>query len=130
MSHRPVPALRYCRDLASGFVLRSVPGTLRSRSGWPRCRFYRLAERERELRERAHPYQRPGYLAAAEAARRFTSALQDAGGDLPTVAATADVFVPADLAALPTADLVVTDVPHGEQTIWEDAAPPAGEALP
>lgn len=35
----------------------------------------------------------------------------------------------AELAALPTADLEVTDLPYGEQTTRPGAAPPAGEAL-
>ena len=37
--------------------------------------------------------------------------------------------MPAELAALPTADLEVTDLTYGEQTTWPGAAPPAGEAL-
>jgi hypothetical protein len=124
VSHRPVPAPSGYRDLASGFVPRSAPGSPALPVRLAQVLFLRCAAHLPVTLRR----QRPGYL-AAEVARRFASALQDVGGDLSTVAATADVFVPAGLAALPTADLVVTDLPYGEQTTWQGVAPPAGEAL-
>jgi hypothetical protein len=89
-----------------------------------------LAERERDLRARAATYGKPGYVEAADAARRLAQELRAAGGDLPSVAAVADAFDPAALAALPAADLVITDVPYRQQTSWQGAAPPGDEVLP
>jgi hypothetical protein len=88
-----------------------------------------LAEREQELRARAAAYGKPGYVEAADAARRLAQELAAGGGDLPSVGAVADVFDPAALAALPAADLVITDVPYGQQTSWQGLAPPEDEAL-
>jgi hypothetical protein len=81
-----------------------------------------LAERERELRERAVRYGKPSYLEAAQAALRLAEQLRETGGDLPGITQRADIFDPAALATLPTADLVITDVPYGEQTAWQSSA--------
>ena len=88
-----------------------------------------LAERERELRQLATTYGKPGYTEAADAARRLAGELRAAGGDLPSAVATVDVFDPAGLAQLPTADLVITDVPYGERTCWQGVAPPGDDVL-
>jgi 23S rRNA G2445 N2-methylase RlmL len=89
----------------------------------------RLAERERELRQLAAMYGKPGYTEAASAARRLAGELRAAGGDLPSAVAAVDVFGPVGLAQLPTADLVITDVPYGEQTSWQGSAPPGDDVL-
>ena len=88
-----------------------------------------LAERERELLGRAAQHGKEDYAERAAAARRLAAELQEAGGDLPGAAVVADVFDPVALAALPAADLVITDVPYGEQTSWQGSAPAAQDAL-
>lgn len=80
-----------------------------------------LEARARVLEERAQRFDKPSYLDAAAAARRLGGGLAAAGGPLPSVVRRADVFDRADLAAVTTAaapDIVITDVPYGEQTSW------------
>jgi len=112
-----------CSDISAGAVALAA-GNLALLTGAG------LAERERDLRERAVRYGKPGYLEAARAARRLAGQLRETGGDLPGSAERADVFDPAGLAALPAADLVITDVPYGEQTSWQGPAGPDDQPLP
>lgn len=99
-----------------------------------------LAARERELLGLADLHGRPSHRAAAEAARRLAA---DAAAEPRTVTATASVFDLDGLrrlAAEHRPDVVLTDVPYGEQTDWvdgpSDAEPIAamaaalGEVLP
>jgi len=75
-----------------------------------------LAEREAELRSRAAEFGKPGYATAADAAHRLAVRMT---ADLPSTASVGDAFDPAPCPA----DLVLTDVPYGEQTSWLGAAP-------
>jgi 23S rRNA (guanine2535-N1)-methyltransferase len=88
-----------------------------------------LEGRERELLGRASEFGKQEYAERAAAARRLYEVLQASGGDLPGSAVRADVFDPAALAALPPADLVITDAPYGDQTEWQGTAPAAGNPL-
>ncbi|MBB5828977.1 hypothetical protein HDA31_005166 [Micromonospora carbonacea subsp. aurantiaca] len=80
-----------------------------------------LAARAAELTERARRFDKPGYAEAAAAAGRLSRRLEAAGGPLPYAVRQADVFDPTALASAvggSEPDLVVTDVPYGEQTEW------------
>jgi 23S rRNA G2445 N2-methylase RlmL len=84
-----------------------------------------LAAREAELREKAASLAKEGYLLAADAARALAAELKVAGGDLPALAAVADVRSPQALRAIlpePPPDVVVTDLPYGDQTQWRGAS--------
>ncbi|EEP73347.1 rRNA methyltransferase aviRa [Micromonospora sp. ATCC 39149] len=90
-----------------------------------------LDTRARELAQRAEAFDKPHYAEAAAAAHRLRARLDAAGGPLPYAVRRADVF---DRVALTeavagmTPDLVVTDLPYGEQTSWQGER--AGEGLP
>ncbi|WP_043635612.1 rRNA methyltransferase [Nonomuraea candida] len=94
-----------------------------------------LAGRAAELDERAARFGRPSYEAAARAARELAAALAAGGGDVPHAVRRADVF---DAEALRRAldgdppaaapDIVITDVPYGEQTHWRGPGAAAGIA--
>lgn len=80
-----------------------------------------LAARAVQLTERAQRFGKPSYAAASAAAGRLSLRLKAAGGPLPYAVRQADVFDPTALAAAvgdSEPDLVVTDVPYGEQTEW------------
>lgn len=79
-----------------------------------------LAEREEELRRAARDFGRVEFVERAETARGLAQGLAAAGGDLLHASWCADVF---ELTEHVDADLVVTDVPYGELTSWEGAAP-------
>ena len=84
-----------------------------------------LADRARTQRARAAEFEKPGYADAADAAERLAVLLDAHGGDLPTRVVHANALDPASLAgALPPSapDLVITDVPYGQQTAWIDPA--------
>jgi 23S rRNA (guanine2535-N1)-methyltransferase len=88
-----------------------------------------LAEREQELLTRAAEFDKPGHADAAAAARRLAARLA-AGGDVAARAAVADALDPVSLTAAlgtSTPDLVITDVPYGQQTAWVGPGP-AGDA--
>ncbi len=78
-----------------------------------------LRRREAVLRERAAAFGKPGYLDAADAAARLRAQLADSGGDLPYTCEVADVFT----AEAKPADVVICDVPYGEQTQWRGSPP-------
>jgi hypothetical protein len=84
-----------------------------------------LAERERELRDRAERFGKPGYLDAAESAIRLATRLRAAGGDLEVSTAVVDLFAPEAYEA----DLVIGDVPYGVQTTWRGATPAEGDPV-
>ncbi|MER7208091.1 rRNA methyltransferase [Streptosporangium sp. NPDC000239] len=80
-----------------------------------------MERRARVLEERAGRFGKPGYLDAAASARRLGGRLTREGGALPTTVSRADVFRPAELAAVVSTaapDIVITDVPYEEQTSW------------
>ena len=79
-----------------------------------------LVAREEELRRSARDFGRPAFVERAEAARELAEGLAARGGDLPHEVVLADVF---ELSRPVRADLVITDVPYGEMTSWEGAAP-------
>ncbi|WP_067832232.1 rRNA methyltransferase [Actinomadura kijaniata] len=83
-----------------------------------------LEERAKALEDRAERFGKPSYLEAAEAARRLSASLAAQGGRLPTTAHRANVFDPTALRTTlggTTPDIVITDIPYGEQTTWQDA---------
>lgn len=83
-----------------------------------------LADRARIQRERAAEFDKPSYADAAAAAERLAGLLDANGGDLPTRVTRANALDPTSLAAAlpPSApDLVITDVPYGQQTAWIDS---------
>jgi 23S rRNA G2445 N2-methylase RlmL len=88
-----------------------------------------LGERERELAESATRFGKEEFTDRAAAAQRLAAALRAGGGDLPSVALVADAFDPAALAPVPAADLVITDVPYGDQTSWQGSVPAADDTL-
>lgn len=74
-----------------------------------------------ELRARAERLGKPAYLDAAAAAQRLARELAQRGGALPSGVARADVFDPDQLRHVldgQRPNLVITDVPYGEQTSW------------
>ncbi|MEV0590036.1 rRNA methyltransferase [Nonomuraea cavernae] len=80
-----------------------------------------LAARAAELDVRAARFDKPSYASAAHAARRLATELDASGGDVPHALWQADVFGP-DLLQRTldqrAPDIVITDVPYGEQTSW------------
>ncbi|MDX6738316.1 rRNA methyltransferase [Actinocorallia sp. A-T 12471] len=89
-----------------------------------------LKARAAEQLERAERFGKTSYAEAAEAAERIARELKARGGDLPHSVSRADVFDPDRLAAVVaerTPDIVITDVPYGEQTDW--SGPHAGEGV-
>jgi hypothetical protein len=90
-----------------------------------------LAARAAELAERAERFGKPGYAEAAAAAGRLATRLAADGGPVPHFVRRADALAPAELAAAMAGyepDLVITDLPYGEQTVWQGSR--AGEGLP
>jgi 23S rRNA (guanine2535-N1)-methyltransferase len=90
-----------------------------------------LAARAAERRELSARFDKPGYLAAADAADRLAARLTADGGALPWAAERADVFDPRALAAVvgdAAPDVVFADVPYGEQTHWGGGVP--GDPIP
>lgn len=80
-----------------------------------------MAARADELRARGERLDRPHSLAAAAGAQRLARRLAADGGALPRRVAQADVFDPAQLRRALDGrrpDIVITDVPYGEQTRW------------
>lgn len=77
--------------------------------------------RSADLRERAGRLDKPRYSATAAAAQRLAHRLAERGGPLAHSVAQADVFDPDQLRralAGHRPDMVITDVPYGERTIW------------
>jgi hypothetical protein len=90
-----------------------------------------LQERAAELDARAEEFGKPSYREAAESARRLGRTLAEDGGPLPVGVRRANAFDREELAAAVAAtgvvpDLVLTDVPYGEQTDWLGADDDAG----
>ncbi|GII77055.1 hypothetical protein Sru01_20370 [Sphaerisporangium rufum] len=79
-----------------------------------------LTARADHLDGLAERWGKPSYAAAAQAAGRLRRRLSADGGDVPTAVRHADVFDPDVLEMLGGArpDIVITDVPYGEQTSW------------
>jgi tRNA G10 N-methylase Trm11 len=80
-----------------------------------------LSVRNTELHERAERFGKPSYARASEAARRLGDRLAAQGGPLPHTVAQADVFEPERLRRVldgQKPDVVITDIPYGEQTAW------------
>ncbi|MEU6410934.1 rRNA methyltransferase [Microbispora sp. NPDC046933] len=80
-----------------------------------------LLARAAHLAEQAERLGRASYTAAAEAAHRIARTLCADGGDLPHAACQADVFDADRLRQIlggHRPDIVITDVPYGEQTSW------------
>lgn len=93
----------------------------------------RLSQRRAALHELAERFGKPSHARAVEAADRLASL---PGGAPELTCGVADVLDPAALAGLlgdATPDIVVTDLPYGEQTGWHggvsDELPPAESAL-
>ncbi|MFC4032395.1 rRNA methyltransferase [Streptomyces polygonati] len=85
-----------------------------------------LAARERERLEQSERFAKPAYREAARAARRLADLLTANGGGLPWSADPADVFDPRALAAVvagASPDVVLADLPYGEQTHWGGGVP-------
>ncbi|MCF6467925.1 rRNA methyltransferase [Nonomuraea sp. MG754425] len=88
-----------------------------------------LAARAADLEERAARFGKPAYDSAARAARRLAAGLDAAGGDVPHAVRQADALDPAQLQRAlghHTPDIVITDVPYGEQTHWHGPSAAAG----
>lgn len=80
-----------------------------------------LAARAAHLAEQAERWGRASHTAAAEAAERIARTLSADGGDVPYAAHRADVFDAErlrDVLGGRRPDVVITDVPYGEQTSW------------
>lgn len=88
-----------------------------------------LEERARELEDSAVRFEKPEFGSRAAAARRLGATLRAGGGDLPSATMAADALNLAALAEVPAADLVITDVPYGDQTSWQGLASTADDAL-
>ncbi|MDP9863626.1 MULTISPECIES: rRNA methyltransferase [Streptosporangium] len=90
-----------------------------------------LRARAAELNDRADRFGKPGYAEAAEAAGRLAGRLAADGGPVPYALRQADVFDRAGLAAAIAGhrpDVVITDPPYSEQTVWQGSR--ADEGLP
>ncbi|MFF2044462.1 rRNA methyltransferase [Kitasatospora sp. NPDC058170] len=88
-----------------------------------------LALRAQVLEERAERFGKPSYLEAADSARRLADGLARDGGRLPAEVRRANAFDREDLAEAVEGrvpDIVITDVPYGEQTGWLGAEGEAG----
>jgi len=88
-----------------------------------------LDARAEELRARAERLGKPAYLDAAAAAQRLARRLARDGGTLPYDVARADVFDTGHLRRVLKhrhPNLVITDVPYGEQTSWVGATGATG----
>ncbi|QYC45966.1 23S rRNA (guanine(2535)-N(1))-methyltransferase [Nonomuraea coxensis DSM 45129] len=88
-----------------------------------------LETRAADLEARSARFDKAAYGSAAQAARRLAVELDAAGGDVPHAVRQADVF---DTDQLQRAlghrapDIVITDVPYGEQTQWRGRGATAG----
>jgi 23S rRNA (guanine2535-N1)-methyltransferase len=90
-----------------------------------------LGERAAELTDLADRFDKPSYEAKAAAAARLARQLTRTGGDVPSVAGVADAFDSGQLVPVlggRTPQMVITDVPYGEQTDW--AGPAVGAGVP
>jgi hypothetical protein len=90
-----------------------------------------LTARAAELADLAHRFDKPSYTESARAAGRLAQQLSDDGGDVASTVHLADAFDTAQLAAAldgRAPQMVITDVPYGEQTDWQGAN--AGEGTP
>ncbi|MDH2430883.1 rRNA methyltransferase [Sphaerisporangium sp. TRM90804] len=90
-----------------------------------------LAARAADLRARAARFGKPAYDSAAQAAHRLAAGLDAAGGDLPHAVCQADALDPVQLRRAlghRAPDIVITDVPYGEQTHWHGPGAAAGVA--
>jgi hypothetical protein len=88
-----------------------------------------LIAREKELAARAERFAKPSYLDTAQAAHRLSAELTRQGGPLPVRVREANAFDRQDLAAVVAGgrpDVVLTDIPYGEQTAWLGAHDDAG----
>lgn len=80
-----------------------------------------LEDRSEELRSRAERLDKPAYLEVAAAAKRLAARLDEGGGPLPHRVARADALNASQLARAlhgHRPNLVITDIPYGEQTSW------------
>ncbi|HEX4812307.1 MAG TPA: rRNA methyltransferase [Nonomuraea sp.] len=120
--HRPRIAAVLASDLDPGALsLAERNLTLLSRDG--------LTARAADLQARAARFDKPAYGAAAHAAGRHATELDAAGGDVPYAVRQADVFDPDQLQRAlghQAPDIVITDVPYGEQTHWRGPGAAAG----
>jgi tRNA G10 N-methylase Trm11 len=90
-----------------------------------------LSLRSAELEERAERFDKASYARAAEAAERLGRRLAAEGGPMPHAVGRADVFDPEQLRRAldgQRPQVVITDVPYGEQTAWGGAGADAGLA--
>ncbi|GAA4208675.1 hypothetical protein GCM10022252_74140 [Streptosporangium oxazolinicum] len=88
-----------------------------------------LTARAADLRARAARFDKPAYDSAAHAAHRLATELDAAGGDIPHAVRQADVFDPDQLQRTfghHAPDIVITDIPYGEQTHWGGPSATAG----
>lgn len=91
-----------------------------------------LAQRRDELRRLFDEHHKAGHAEAAEASIRLADQLRAGGGDLPARAIRVDVFDPGRLGlavADDAPDLVVTDMPYGDQARWGGSLPTDVEPL-
>ncbi|AOS62787.1 rRNA methyltransferase [Actinoalloteichus hymeniacidonis] len=81
-----------------------------------------LRARAGRLHEQAAEFDKPAYALAAEAAGRLAGLLLAGGGDLRAEVRRADALDPDALGGVvegfPPVDLVLADLPYGEQTRW------------
>ncbi|WP_430788723.1 rRNA methyltransferase [Actinoplanes sp. G11-F43] len=90
-----------------------------------------LRARTAELSDLATRFGKPSHAGAVEAAGRLTRRLTAGGGDLLSSANVADALDPVQLAVALGGNrpqVVLTDVPYGEQTVWQGDQADAGIA--
>jgi len=88
-----------------------------------------LAERATELSRLEQLHGKESHRAAAQAAAGLAAGLASKGGDLPAVVEPVDALDPAACATFARRvrpDVVITDVPYGEQTQWTTTHGTAG----
>lgn len=88
-----------------------------------------MEARSEELCARAGRLGKPAYLDAAASAQRLARRLAEDGGALPHGVAQADVFNSEQLRRAldgQRPNLVITDIPYGEQTSWDGPHAAAG----
>ncbi|WP_434742104.1 rRNA methyltransferase [Micromonospora sp. SH-82] len=122
------------RDRIAGLVASDIAdGPLRlARANLALLTAEGMRKRRAELEDMARRFGRPSYAQSAEAARRLQELLSRSGADLPHVVGQADALDRQQVTDLLTdmspPDLVLTDIPYGEQTSWlgphqEDSIP-------
>lgn len=90
-----------------------------------------LRRRTVELADMASRFGKASHAEAVEAAGRLTRRIAGDGGDLPATAQVADALDSVQLAAAlgdNRPQVVLTDVPYGEQTVWQGEQAGTGTA--